>query len=197
MMKHRSLVLLVGLIGPGAALQAPNWEIRQVKDAFRDTEFTEFRLEGKYLAAPSKYSSNPAMVLRCAPWPHGSGKYQGKLNEALLLVGDTHLAHFGSSRSGGSRVPTQYRLDDGKIHTEYLYPTTDSKAVSLQPAACGDCVVNDFFYGHQISHKEGSSPQVRKVVVSIPEHHGGDIVIQFDLPDVTEVARACGVSYHK
>jgi hypothetical protein len=35
------------------------------------------------------------------------------------------------------------------------------------------------------------------VVFNIPEPHGGNVVIQFDLPDVTEVARTCGVTYHK
>jgi hypothetical protein len=195
-MKHTALVLILTLIALGTAQQAPTWESKQIKDAFRGTEFTEFRLEGKYLSAPTKYSSNPELLLHCIPALNASGKY-GRLAEAFLIAGDSRLAHSRSTKANASRVPTQYRLDDGKIHTEYLYPSTDYKAVSLQPAGCGECVVNDFFYGHQISHKEGTSPQVRKVVVSIPELRGGDIVVQFDLPDVTEVAKACGVTYHK
>jgi hypothetical protein len=195
-MKHTASVLVLVLITLGTAQQSPTWESRQIRDAFRGTQLTEFRLEGKYLAAPTKYSSNPELLLHCIPASNTAGK-NGKLAEAFLIAGDVRLAHSRSSKANASRVATQYRLDDGKIHTEYLYPSTDYKAVSLQPAGCGECVVNDFFYGHQISHKEGTSPQVRKVVVSIPELRGGEIVVQFDLPDVTEVAKACGVTYHK
>jgi hypothetical protein len=38
---------------------------------------------------------------------------------------------------------------------------------------------------------------VKKVVVKIPEYLGADVVIQFDMPDATEVAKVCGVTYHK
>jgi hypothetical protein len=198
-MKYRTLMfaMVVALGAVGATQQAPMWVSTQVKDSFRGTEFTEFSLAGKYLTAPVRASSNnPVLLLHCVPGPHTFGKYDGRLADAYLYPGHT-VADANGTHRRNARIPTEYRLDDGKIHAEYLYPSTDFKAISLKAPGCGECVLNDFFYGHQISHKEGTSPQVRKIVVNIPEFKGGDVVIQFDLPDVTEVARACGVTYHK
>lgn len=179
-------------------VQGPQWEKKELKDPFRGFAYTEFRLEGKYLRAPQDDNGTPAMILRCVAQPsgHRSGyKYDGKLLEAFLYVGQTVVdAQVGSS--GSSKVQVDYRLDDGKIQTYYLYHSTNFKAVSLKPPFCGECAVNNFFYGHELSHKEGTNPQIKKVILSIPEFQGGDVVIQFDLPDVTEVAKICGVTRH-
>jgi len=187
-------VLLLGITGMLAAQDGPKWQTQQIKDPFLGSEVTQYRLEGKYLAAPRDQDAVPAMMLRCKPQPHG--KYDGKLVSAFLYVGNT-IVDSQIDYDRASRVTTQYRLDDGKVHTGYFYHTRDYKMISLQPQYCGECTINDFFYGHEISHKENTSPQIKKVVLSIPEYLGGNIVIQFDLPDVTEVAKACGISMHK
>jgi hypothetical protein len=195
-MKYVALALALALIAVAAAQQAPVWASNLVKDSFRGTEYTEFSLAGRYITAPLHASSNnPVLMLDCTPGAHGSGN-KGGLASAFLYPGHTVADEHGSHSRNG-RIRTEYRLDDGKIHAEFLYPSTDFKGISLKAPGCGECVVNDFFYGHQISHREGTSPQVRKIVLNIPEYKGGDVVIQFDLPDVTEVARACGVSYHR
>ena len=189
-----AILVLIGAIGSVRAQDAPNWEVQQIKDPFLGDEVTQYRLEGKYLAAPRDSDAVPAMMLRCKAVPHG--KYSGKLVSAFLYVGKTIVdSEIAYDRS--SRVTTQYRLDDGKVHTNYFAHSQDYKMISLQPQFCGECTINDFFYGHEIPDKEGTSPQIKKVVLSIPEYLGGNIVIQFDLPDVTEVAKACGVSMHK
>jgi hypothetical protein len=46
-------------------------------------------------------------------------------------------------------------------------------------------------------HKENTSPQVRNIVLGVPEYLGGEIEMKFDLPDSTEVADACGIILHK
>lgn len=190
------LLLLFAFAAAAPAQDAPAWESRQTKDPFRGTEFTEFRLEGKYLAPPARRSANPELVLRCMPGPR-AGKFDGRMADAFLIAGKAHLEHTRRTKKNSSRVTMQYRLDDGKIHTEYLSPSTDFTSVSLQKVLCGNCVLDDFFYGHQMAHREGSSPQMKKVVVSLPEHRSTDIVMEFVLPDVTEVAQACGVTMHK
>jgi hypothetical protein len=185
-----------------AAQDAPQWQTEHVKDAFLGTETTQYRLEGRYLATPFARPATPAIYLQCIPGSNNHGKSDGKLESAFLFVGDTNDRHVSYDRRSHARereaaVTTQYRLDDGKVHTQYLSHSPDFKMISLQPEGCGECMINDLFYGHIVPHKENTSPQTRKVVFNIPEPRGGNVVIQFDLPDVTEVARVCGVSYHK
>ncbi len=194
-----SLVFATSLL---AAQDAPQWQSEHVKDAFLGTEVIQYRLEGKYLATPFTKPATPAIYLQCTPGPNNHGKYDGKLESAFLFVGDTDERHVSYDRRTRARereapVVTQYRLDDGKVRTQSLGHSPDFKMISLQPDACGDCMISELLYGHIIPHKENTSPQIRKIVFNIPEPRGGNVVIQFDLPDVTEVARTCGVTYHK
>lgn len=183
-----------------AAQGSPQWQIERSKDAFLGIETIQYRLEGRYLATPFNKPSTPAIYLQCTPGSGNHGKSDGKLESAFLFVGDTNDRHVSYKRKSRARerestLTTQYRLDDGKVHTQYLSHSLDFKTISLQPAGCSECMINDLFYGHIVSHKEDTSPQVRKIVLNIPEPRLGNVVIQFDLPDVTEVARTCGVSH--
>jgi hypothetical protein len=47
------------------------------------------------------------------------------------------------------------------------------------------------------SHKEGTSDPVHKVVIAADEYLATQVVAQFDMPDPTPVAEACGVILHK
>lgn len=51
--------------------------------------------------------------------------------------------------------------------------------------------------GHVMAHKEGTGAPTRKVVIATDEFVGGEIVMQFDMPDPESVAEACGVVVHK
>ncbi|HET9285888.1 MAG TPA: hypothetical protein VFR24_28375 [Candidatus Angelobacter sp.] len=195
------LVLLFSTSLVAAQDTAPQWQTNHVKDAFLGAESIQYRLEGKYLATPFTKPATPAIYLQCTPGSNNHGRYDGKLQNAFLFVGDTDDRHARYGRKTRAReretVVTQYRLDDGKVHTQYLGHSPDFKMISLQPEGCGECMINDLFYGHIVSHKENTSPQIKKVVFNIPDPKSGNVVIQFDLPDVTEVAKNCGVSYHK
>jgi hypothetical protein len=57
--------------------------------------------------------------------------------------------------------------------------------------------LDDLLYGHVLRHKEGTNAQVRRIMLGVPEYLGAQIQMQFDLPDSTEVADACGVILHK
>jgi hypothetical protein len=86
----------------------------------------------------------------------------------------------------------KFRLDDGKLQssgssTEY---STDYQAIHLD-----ELFVNNLIWGHEIPHKKGTNPQVKKVVVGVQEHLGGDVVMQFDMPDATLVGSSCGTEY--
>ena len=60
-----------------------------------------------------------------------------------------------------------------------------------------DIFLNNLLWGHMITHKPHTSSQVHKVVISVQEHLGGDVVMEFDMPDAQEVGAACGTEYRK
>jgi hypothetical protein len=61
-----------------------------------------------------------------------------------------------------------------------------------------DVDLNNLLYGHLMPHKEWTnSPQVRKIILGVSEYLAAQIQIEFDLPESTEVADACGVIEHK
>ena len=168
-MNRIHVVLFLSLLCAFSAFgqNAPQWNIEEKTDAFTSARYTQYRLDGKYLAAPANDSSStPRLILQCQPGRHG-GRFDGKLLEAFLFVGETVVDAYISHDT--SKVVVQYRFDDGKIHTNYLYHSTNYKAISLKPPFCGECVVNDFFYAHEIAHRENTTPQNKKVVVSVPE----------------------------
>jgi hypothetical protein len=92
----------------------------------------------------------------------------------------------------GDQGTMQFRLDDGKLQSPVssLEYSTDYQAVHLDVL-----LVNNIIWGHIIPHKKGTNPQVRKVVIGVQEHLGGNVVMQFDMPDATQVGAACGTEY--
>ena len=198
----RIFATVLTLFGAWAG-QEGKWQVTPTKDAFTRAAFTRYTLEGKYLQTPKNAApdSAPKIVLDCKP--EHKWKTEGKIASAFLILGnvvaDSHIVE-GSALLHDkfqAKVKVEYRLDDGKVHEEFLYASTDLTSVSLQPKFCGPCTVADLFYGHQLPHREGSGPQVQKVQLRVPEFQGVGIVMQFDLGDVTEVARACGILWRK
>jgi hypothetical protein len=100
-------------------------------------------------------------------------------------------------------VPVMYRRDDEKkIQRDDWQPGTNYSALFLDFESGfihnkGELRLNQLFYGHDVIHVEGKGEQVRKIVISVPEYLGGDVVMQFDLPDLTTVADSCGLIEHK
>jgi hypothetical protein len=52
-------------------------------------------------------------------------------------------------------------------------------------------------YGHVGWHTDGKGEQVRKLLLDVPEYLGTQVQVQFDFPESTEVADACGLIAHK
>jgi len=128
------------------------------------------------------------MVLHCQPGPHGvgNGKTNGHFVEGWISVG----AVLGSEQ-------VEFRLDDKKLQYDLWTASTDHSGVFLTKPFCGDCILANLLYGHTLPHKEGSGPQVNKIIIGVPEYLAAQIQMQFDLPDSTEVAEACGIITHK
>jgi len=157
---------------------------------------------GKFLTAPSGDSAKlpPVMIVRCIPGKNMHGKTNGKFSSGYIFVGgvlDTTV-----SESGNSVVKVEYRLDDGKLQPESWGRSTNFSAIFMSHPDCQLCGSGydhfaNLLYGHHLYHKENTSPQIKKVVLGVPEFLGGEIVMQFDLPDSAEVAEACGIIMHK
>ncbi len=126
--------------------------------------------------------------MKCVPGGHkrvNGGYINGKLLEAYVTV------HAIVGRAGDAAA-VHYRLDDGKVHNEN-WDISDDKTELFLPAI----EFNTVLYGHFTKHKEGTNPPVHKLVLGVDEHKGGEVVIQFDMPDPTDMADACGVLIRK
>ena len=55
--------------------------------------------------------------------------------------------------------------------------------------------LNTMLYGHFLDHKEGTLSPIHKVVID--EYLAAEVVMQFDMPDSTQVSESCGVTVHK
>jgi len=83
-------------------------------------------------------------------------------------------------------------LDEGKLQTDNWSTSTDHSS-----AFFNDLALNTLLYGHFMPRKEDTNEQVHKVIIGIDEALAGEVQIQFDMPDATAVAEACGVVMHK
>jgi hypothetical protein len=178
------------LIASSALAQAPGagWGKEEKTDALRGTHYLQFLLMGRFLTPPRQTSPDPKLVVQCLPGEHSVGYHvftNGRYIASYLIVGPV----LNSQLSG---LAVQYRLDDGKIQPELWGISTD-----FSSAFFSGTTLNNLLYGHVMAHKEGTSAPVHKLVIATDEFVGGEIVMQFDMPEPENVAEACGVVVHK
>jgi hypothetical protein len=165
------------------------WQQFQKTDALSGVTFSDFMLTGKFVTPPGSPSLDaPALFVRCFP-----GK-RGKFVSGHVAVGAPVHSVVTEKIGGGTDMVTgvQYRLNDGKIQAELWSVGPDGTAVFFS-----SLIFNNLLYGHLLKHKENTSPPTRKIVIGIGGILDGEIVMQFDMPDPTRVADACGVNRHK
>ena len=184
----RAIWLAVAVLIASNLMPAQEWIRTERTDAFRGTRYVQFELAGHFLTPPRDAGRGPRLVVQCLPGEHSVGYHvfkNGRTLAAYLIVGpvlDSHL----------SRLTVQYRLNDGKIQTEIWGISTD-----FSGAFFGETTLNNLLYGHIAAHKENSTPPVSKVVIATDEFAGGEIVMQFDMPNPDALAEACGIVYHR
>ena len=185
-----------GLLSPAFILismaHAQTWTETDKSDPLHQTSFKEFTLTGKFLVPPRQSNlAAPLLVLHCQPGRRGRHLTDGTFGEGWIATGAV-LNSTVVNNTLGVRVPVEYRFDDKKLQGDFWNVSTDHSGVILS-----DLDLNNLLYGHILLHKEGTSGQVRRIMLGFPEYLGGQIQLQFDLPDSTEVADACGVILHK
>jgi hypothetical protein len=180
----------IRMIFPGAALlvclsaPAQEWQVTPKSDPLTGKSYTLYTLTGKFLTPPAHGNGElPLISLRCDPTPWH--RISGRLLSGFLIVNTV------IDLKNGDEGTVQFRLDDGKLQSP-LSPeySTDYQAINLD-----ELFLNNIIWGHMITHKKGTNPQVRKVVIGVQEHLGGNVVMQFDMPDATQVGAACGTEY--
>jgi hypothetical protein len=183
------------------AQDAAKWVRADKSDPLRGNQFSEFSLQGKYLTPPRKAlpTATPAIVVRCQAGSFNRGHLHGKFLEGYIFAGsivDTRVSY-----DSNVRIPVQYRLDNGKLQSAEWSHSTDYSSIFFggECLFCGNGSLefNNLLYGHTLPHKENTGPQVHKVVVGVPQYLGSEVVMQFDMPDATDVAETCGVILHK
>jgi hypothetical protein len=186
-------VLLVAISTFG---QSPSqWVQFRKDDPLRGASFQEFTLTGKFVTPPSHGSStHPALVVHCTPGSYAHGKARGKFVDGYISVGAVLNSEVGKD---GEYVPVQIRLDDRKLQQDFWSPSTNRMGVYLNALYCRGCAFNNLLYGHMLPHKEGTSDQIHKVLIGVNEYLAAEIVMEFDMPDATQVGDACGVIWHK
>lgn len=198
-----TLRLLIGIVVTalpliGVAQTTPQWEREEKTDQLRGTTYSQFSLAGKFLTPPKNLSGEPRMVVRCIGGQKqrkGNGGYtNGKFLTGFIAVGT--VLDSGDSAPPG-RIQVQFRLDDGKIQTREWANSTDYSAIFFyEEFGSGWGQFANLLYGHELYHKENTNPQVRKVVIAVDQYLGGEIVMQFDMPDATVVGDTCGIIEH-
>jgi hypothetical protein len=202
--KLAAMILVVGgLLGVAiSGWGQAEWIRAEKTDPLTNSPFVRFTLDGKFLQAPSKGAGEkPTFVLECDPsktkW---KGTVHGKLLNSFIVIGTTVDSRMITASAGlvkgsvnVSSVPVMYRRDDEhKVQHAELSVSSNFSALAL-----GEGNLFPLFYWHDVIHREGKGEQVRKIVLSVPEYLGGNVVMQFDLPDLTTVADSCGLVEHR
>jgi hypothetical protein len=201
-MKYLTAVAGIFLAVVANAQSQSVWQSSEINDALRKTSYTRFILQGKYLVPPSnqKPGEIPSLVVQCSPGQHSVGYHvfkNGRFLAGYLVTGTVvnsqvivHEGFLGTTFP--VVVPAMFRLDDGKLQTENWSVSTDHMSAFFRSDT-----LNNFLYGHILPHAEGKGDAVHKIILGLDEASAGEVQIQFDMPDPTPVAEACGVVVHK
>ncbi|HLJ86379.1 MAG TPA: hypothetical protein VKZ53_06120 [Candidatus Angelobacter sp.] len=184
-----AVFLLVTCLCAISQEQPAQWERSEHTDQLRGTSYSEFVLKGKFLTAPRNAVNDvPVLVLKCSAGGHhraDRGYTTGKFIDAYFAV-QAVVDH----ESG--RVRASYRLDNGKVRDTSWAVGTDGSAVFQS-----ETELNTLLYGHWLPHRENTNPPIQKAVIEVNEYLAAKIVMQFDIPDPSDAADACGLIIHK
>lgn len=161
------------------------WRQSQKSDTARGIAYVQFTLAGKFLKWPEKDAENrPTLEVDCRT-PEESGGLVEKLWHAHFLAGIPLRIEYVEPpeiKEGISyyqKIVVRYRVDTGKEKNEEWSPGADKSSVSIPKDA-----LKKMLDGHT-------------VVITVNENNAGEVSAQFKMPDSTDVAQACGISYHK
>jgi len=181
------LLLAIPLLALPQQTPAPSqkWRQSQKTDAARGISYTQFTLAGKFVKWPEKDAENrPSLEVDCRT-PEESGGLMEKLWHADYFAGTPLTVQYvepdaiTTGISYFQKIDVRYRLDNGKEKKEQWSPGPDKSSVSIPKD-----VLKRMLAAHS-------------VVISVNEVNAKEVSAQFEIPDSTGLAQACGISSHK
>jgi len=168
------------------------WQEARADDLAREPR-RHFTLPGKFLPpvpANANAANPPSLLLKCAAVPRSTRV--GKFRVGAVVVGlplEIHMVELFERKGGLSYLPevaVSYRLDEGKAVTDDWPPRADKTSAEFDKSEFRKML------------------RARTLLVNLSDKDGGELRLQFDLPDpaapaapgsiaTAEVARACGV----
>jgi hypothetical protein len=174
---------------PTFAQQSPaptaKWRQSQKLEASGTPPYIQFTLPGKFVKWPEKDASNrPTLELDCRSDETSPGPRE-RLLHAYLLSGTPLSVQYvepdaiTTGISYFQKISVRYRLDNGKEKKEQWSPGADKNSVSIPKD-----VLKKMLEAHS-------------VVVILNEDKAAEVSTQFEMPDSSELAQACGIGYHR
>jgi len=177
MSKSGSILFLVLILAPSNAPAQSGWKRSDADDG----SYISFSLDGRFLQAPlhAKHE-RPSLDVIYNPKYHG-------LSLSILVWSTLRVEQAPTGKIG---VSVQFSVDDGQVQSG-LWRTVDDDCDSIALTDEKDTL--SLLYRGTPPYKKGAIPQIKKIVVKVPDRLGGDIVMQFDLPDSTAIAELRGL----
>jgi hypothetical protein len=187
----RLILLTLLLATPSSAFPqqlpstAQKWRQSQKLEVSGSPPYTQFTLPGKFVKWPEKDASNrPTLQLDCRSDETSPGP-RDRLLRAYLLSGTPLSVQYvepdaiTTGISYFQKISVRYRLDNGKEKKEQWSPGADKNSVSIPKD-----VLKKMLEAHS-------------VVVILNEDQAAEVSTQFEMPDSSELAQACGIGYHR
>lgn len=158
---------------PSSAPQTPGWTKTQPTNGNASVRFVS---SGKFLKGPtSEVTNRPALAVDCGTG-RGSG---GKFVAGTLLVGaPLKIEYVEPTEIHGTsyfqKVFAQVRVDDGKVEKRTWTPGKEKTS-----AVFGKYTFKKILRAHTVE-------------ITVKDEGGTELVMQFDIPDASSVAQACG-----
>jgi hypothetical protein len=208
-MKTTLLLLLAPLACPAASIagSAPQqsssglaWQQSERTNTVDAFTFSRFTLVGKFVTPLREAGPNrPALVVDCIPAeqsPRGRGTFlAGNLsvgtNLKVMYVESEEIPSGMSGMFYFPKIAVRYRIDNAKKEEQAQWSPTSAKTeYQWSPAS-------DQTSASIPKHSLEEILRARSVAITTSDEQGRRVVVQFDIPDPTQVENVCRVDERK
>jgi len=160
------------------------WREAPKTDAAHPAPYTEFTLAGKFIKWPqADVTVRPTLALDCMLEERSHGT-KGTFLQGNLFVGTVLKIDYVEPEqiegiSYFQKVSVRYRFDDEKMRKGEWPPGKDKNSVSIPEDNLKNLL------------------RAHTVLIMVDEDQGGEVSMQFDIPDSAKVGETCGVESHK
>jgi hypothetical protein len=180
------LTILVSVVIAGDA--RAQWTQTTQKESMNNRSLQRFKIMGSFLIPPRSPTEPPTFVVDCEPGEHDptNAAVGGSFDEARITFGGAIMNQIPDG------VTVSFRRDDQRIKVEQ-WPASPEGTMVLVPADS----VAEILYGHGSVFRRSKAAQVRRLRIAANEYLASRVVAEFDLPESSSLAEACGLVSHK